>query len=59
MPTQAGNGAGSVVGVGRELVFLERVDFVADAAGDHHGDSSGVMLRSLEAKGGMPVVVMK
>ena len=48
MPAQAGDDAGPVLCVGGELGFLERVDFVADEAGDGHGDSSGVvMLRSL------------
>ena len=41
MPTQARNDAGPVIGVGRELVSLERVDFVADEAGDGNGGSSG------------------
>lgn len=39
MPAQAGDDAGPVVGVGRELVFLKRGDFVADQAGDGHWDS--------------------
>lgn len=47
MPTQAGDDAGPVVGVGCELVFLERVDFVADEAGDGHGDFSCGDERSL------------
>jgi hypothetical protein len=35
---------------GRELVFLERVDFVADEAGDGHGDFSCGDERSLEGE---------
>ena len=40
MPTQAGDDAGPVFSVGDELVFLERVDFVADETGDGHEGSS-------------------
>ncbi len=47
MSTQARNDAGPVVGVGGELVFLERVDFVADEAGDRRGDFSCGDERSL------------
>jgi hypothetical protein len=41
MPTLAGDDAGPVFSIGGELVFLERVDFVADEAGDGHDGSSG------------------
>ena len=34
-----------VISVGRELVFLERVDFVADETGDRHWDSSGMVIQ--------------
>ncbi len=55
MPTQAGDDASPFVDVGLQLVFLEWVDFVADEAGDGHGDSSGVVVhRSLgDECGGM------
>lgn len=41
MPAQAGDYAGPVVGIGGELFFLERVDFVADETGDGHDGASG------------------
>ena len=34
MPTQAVSDAGSVVGVAREQIFLERGNFIADEASD-------------------------
>lgn len=43
--TQAGDDAGPDFGVDRELVFLERVDLVADKAGDGHGDSFCVLMQ--------------
>lgn len=45
MPTQAGDDAGPFLCVGGELGFLERVDFVADEAGDGHGDSFCVLMQ--------------
>ena len=51
MPTQPGDDARPVVGVGGELVFLERDDFVADEAGDGHGDFSCGDERSLGVEG--------
>lgn len=58
--TQAGNDAGPLAGVGVELVFLERADFVADEASDRHGDFSGVVVqRSLgDECGGFFLVVL-
>jgi hypothetical protein len=48
MPAQARDDARPVVGACGELVFLERVDFVANEAGDGLGDSlCVVMQRSL------------
>ncbi len=38
-PVLARDGACPIVGVGRELVFLEWVDFVEDEAGDGCGGS--------------------
>lgn len=44
----AGDDARPVVGVGGEQVFLERVDLVADEAGDGQGNSLYVVMhRSL------------
>ncbi len=40
MPAQAGDDAGPVFNIGRELVFLGRVDLVADETDDGHGGSS-------------------
>ena len=36
-PTQAGDDAGPVIGVGLELPLLERVDLVLDEGCDGHG----------------------
>ena len=47
MPAQAGDDARPVLCVGGELCFLERVDFLADEAGDGHGDSSGLLIEGV------------
>ena len=52
MPTQAVSDAGPVFGIGRELAFLEPVDFVADEAGDRHGDFTCGDERSLGDESG-------